>query len=295
MTISKKKILIIVIFVLSIRSMYSQQVTLNIVRPGSLRNLIEDSTEYKMSDITDLKVIGAINGFDVIWLRYMAGCPGRGYLNKLQRLDLSQARIVEGWCYRTNGYYASDEVATKNDTITRSMFEKAKFLSEIILPDSTKYIDENAFFGCDLKRISIPDGVTGIGFGAFSCCRGFFGGVLPSSIVFIDKFAFDTCYQLSSITIPNAVDIIRESTFHSCLILKQVTLGKGIKKIEKEAFGNCVKLRTLTILAEDPPVIAPKAFYGIDINKITVYVPKGRIKVYQMSPYWVNFKLQELK
>lgn len=170
----KRKILIIVIYVLGIMNIYAQQVTLNVIRPGSLKDLIDDSTEYKMCDITDLKVIGVINGLDVGWLRFMAGCPGRGYLNKLQRLDLSQARIVEGGIYRTNGYYASDEVATKNDTITRSMFENAKFLSEIILPDSTKYIDENAFFGCNLKEINIPKGVYGIGFGAFTCCSGFY-------------------------------------------------------------------------------------------------------------------------
>lgn len=295
MTMLKRKLLIIVILVLGIGNIYPQQVTLNVIRPGSLKDIIDDSTEYKMSDITDLKLTGTINGFDVSWIRFMAGCPGRGYANKLQHLDLSQARIIKGWSYRTNGYYASDEVATKNDTITRSMFEKARYLSEIILPDSTKYIDENAFFGCNLRKISIPEGVLGIGFCAFSCCRGFYGEELPNSICFIDKWAFDNCYQLSSISIPNAVDIIRERTFNDCRILKQVTLGKGIKIIEKEAFGNCVKLRTLIIFAEEPPVIAPKAFYGVDISKITVFVPKDKIKVYQISPYWGDFKIKEIK
>jgi len=300
MTILKRKILIIAFFVLGIRIVYPQQVTLNVVIPGTLHDLI-DNTEYNMHEITDLKIIGKINGQDISWIRFMAGCPEQGTCWKsLHNLDLSQARIVRGDIpYRIKGY-ASQRVYSKTDTITRYMFEGAKALKKVILPNNVKCIDEYAFFGCnDLIDIRLSDSLKSIGFCAFSNCAGISRGLkslsLPLSLSFIAPYAFNGCFCLTDINIPDSIKSINEKTFEGCFNLRRITFGKGVKNIEKEAFGNCVKLRTLTIFAEEPPVIAPKAFYGIDISKITVFVPRDRIKVYQMSPYWGDFKIKEIK
>ena len=114
-----------------------------------------------------------------------------------------------------------------------------------IHPD-TKIIADNAIWGCNLKSIVIPHGVTHIGASAFSGCQ-MTDITIPDSVVDIGPSAFYGCSMLTSVTIPGSVISIGYAAFEDCSRLKSVSLGDGIKSIGDWAFYFCISLESITI------------------------------------------------
>ena len=73
----------------------TQQITIKLDKAGTLPNQISSTEKYL---ITNLKVVGEINGTDMCLIRDMAGrdFEGKETSGKLSKLDLSEAKIVEG-------------------------------------------------------------------------------------------------------------------------------------------------------------------------------------------------------
>ena len=73
----------------------TKQITIKLDKAGTLPDRIASSEMYK---ITNLKIIGEINGTDWNMIREMAGSNYKGEPTegKLSVLDLSEARIVNG-------------------------------------------------------------------------------------------------------------------------------------------------------------------------------------------------------
>ena len=119
----------------------TRQITIQLEKAGTLPDRIASSRKYK---ITNLKIIGEINGTDLRMIRDMAGRNSRGdYTDgKLSVLDLSKAKIVEGGGCYYNNYYTSNDV-----------------------------IGSYAFYGCSgLTNLTLPAGITKIGDYAFQSC-----------------------------------------------------------------------------------------------------------------------------
>ena len=68
-----------------------------------------------------------------------------------------------------------------------------------------------------ITHITIPDGVTTIGFWAFSDCSALQSIDIPNSVTTIEKYAFSCCSALKSIDIPNSVTTIGSGAFHYCI------------------------------------------------------------------------------
>ena len=83
----------------------TRQITINLEKAGTLPNRIASSRKYK---ITNLKIIGEINGTDLKMIRDMAGrtAESNSTDGKLSVLDLSEAKIVEGGDYYYNDNYS---------------------------------------------------------------------------------------------------------------------------------------------------------------------------------------------
>ena len=82
----------------------TKQITIKLEKAGTLPDRIASSEKYK---ITNLKIIGEINGTDLNMIREMAGSDytGSSTDGKLSVLDLYEAKIVEGGdCY----YYGNN-------------------------------------------------------------------------------------------------------------------------------------------------------------------------------------------
>ena len=153
----------------------TRQVTIKLEKAGTLPNKIGSTKKFQ---ITNLKIIGEINGTDLRMIREMAGKDARGddTDGMLSVLDLSDAKIVEGGDY--DGYYSSS-----NDKIGDNAFFGCSGLTSIILPSGVTEIGGYAFFGCSgLTSLTLPTGVTKIGYSAFSGCSG-----LTSIYVYAEK------------------------------------------------------------------------------------------------------------
>ena len=129
----------------------TKQITINLEKAGTLPDRIGSSKKYK---ITNLKIIGEINGTDLRMIRDMAGSSSNGNSTdgKLSVLDLSKAKIVEGGdCYYIDYY-------TSNDVIGSYAFSGCNRLTSLTLPAGINEIGSYAFKDCSgLTSIYVAD------------------------------------------------------------------------------------------------------------------------------------------
>ena len=172
----------------------TKQITINLDKAGTLPNKIASSEMYK---ITNLEIIGEINGTDWNMIREMAGRDNRGYgtEGKLSVLDLSEAKIVAGGDYYYDDNLFNNKVYTSNDEIGEYAFYGCSGLTSLTLPVGITSIGEFAFSGCSgLTSLTLPAGITSIGEFAFSYCSGLTSiYVYAEKVPRIGRYAFEGC------------------------------------------------------------------------------------------------------
>ncbi len=237
----------------------TKQITIKLDKAGTLPDKIGST---KKKQITNLKIIGEINGTDWCFIREMAGCDYNCEKTggKLSMLDLSDAKIVKGGLpyIKYNG-----GVYTSNDKLGYAAFSDCSGLTSLTIPSSVTSIGEYAFYGCSgLTSLTIPSSVTSIGESAFYGCSGLTSLTIPSSVTSIGYCAFLGCSGLTSLTIPSSV----------------TSIGWG-------AFCGCSGLTSIYVYTEKLPNMGSDVFDGCDAKKCTVYVPKGTYDDYWLSEF----------
>ena len=223
----------------------TRQITLKLTEAGTLPNKIVSSKKYL---VTNLKIIGEINGTDLRFIREMAGrdAEGNSTSGNLSVLDLSEARIVEGGDY----YYKRDYkyFTTSNDIIGVYTFSGCSSLTSVNIPSSVTRIGDGAFSGCSsLTSINIPSSVTEIGDWAFKGCTSLTNIDIPSSVTKIGKDTFYKCNSLTSVNIPSSVTEIGEWAFQSCSSLTNINIPSSVTRIGDGAFSGCRSLTSVNI------------------------------------------------
>ena len=259
----------------------TKQITIQLEKAGTLPDRIGSRRKYK---ITNLKIIGEINGTDLRMIREMAGCNSTGNFTdgKLSVLDLSEAKIVEGGdCYYENYYIGS--YYTSNDVIGDNAFRGCSGLTSLTLPAGIASIGSYTFGYCSgLTSLTLPAGITEIGEGAFRYCSGLTSLTLPAGITEIGPSAFEYCSglkevricindnldtyltkghpyidvdcgfkyyindkEITSIEIPSNVTTLGNYVFQGCRGLTSLTLPAGITEIGYRAFQGCSGLTSI--------------------------------------------------
>ena len=239
----------------------TKQITIKLDEAGTLPDKISDSQKNL---ITNLKIVGKINGTDLKFIREMAGCDydGKETDGKLSILDLSDAKIVEGG----SAYYSDRDdgfIYTSNDKL-----------------------GDYVFFDCSgLTSLTLPSSVTKIGCYALSNCIGLTSLTLPSSVTEIGEHAFLNCRGLTNFTIPSGVTSIGTSAFFCCYGLISLTIPSSVTSIGGFAFNDCSGLTSIYAYMEKLPETGSNLFLGCDAKNCTVYVPKGTGDAY----FWSSF------
>ena len=245
----------------------TKQITIKLDEAGTLPDRIGESKKYL---ITNLKIVGEVNGTDWRFIREMAGRDYHGLetVGKLSILDLSDAKIVEGGSEYIS-YYGGKY--TSNDKLGDYGFYGCSGLISLTIPSSVTSIGEGAFFACSgLTSLTIPSSVTSIGVAAFYRCSGLTSLTISSGVTSIGEGAFQGCSSLTSLTIPSSVTSIGDGTFRGCSGLTSLTISSGVTSIGIGAFDGCSSLTSLTI-PSSVISIGPEAFrYCSSLTSLTI-------------------------
>ena len=220
----------------------------------------------------------------------------------------------------------SIEIPSSVTSIGEFAFSACSGLTSVTIGNGVTSIEEYAFHNCrGLTSIEIPSSVTSIGWGAFENCDGLTSivvgdgnsvydsrgncnaiietasntliigcknTIIPSSVTSIGGYAFYDCTGLTSIVIPEGVTIIGDWAFSDCYGLTSVEIPSSVSSIGNDAFYWCDGLTSIVshIAAEDLFAPGNLAFYRIDKDACTLYVPAGAKSTYAATDGWKEFK-----
>lgn len=152
---------------------------------------------------------------------------------------------ASGWSYSING-----------TTLTISGSGK--------MTDYANYMGA-PWYGKDIDKIVIGEGITHIGNYAFANLKNLNSVSFPSSLKTIGKNAFYNCRNLESIKLNDSLEKIDENAFYYCYGLESVEFGNSLKIIGKYAFAQCSALDNV-VLPNSVTAIEENAFaydYGL--------------------------------
>ena len=284
----------------------TKQITIKLDKAGTLPNMISESKKYL---ITNLKIVGEMNGTDLKFIREMAGCDYNKNKTdgKLSILDLYDAKIVEGGAAYIS-YYGKDKY-TSNDELGDYAFSDCSGLTSLTIPSCVTRIGDYAFIGCSgltsltipscvtrigdyafigcsgLTSLTIPSSVTSIGREAFKGCSGLTSLTIPSSVTSIGREAFSGCSGLTSLTIPSRVTSIGYGAFSGCSGVTSLVIPSSVTSIDIEAFAGCSGLTSIYVYLVKLPEMRYDIFKGCDAKNCIVYVPKGTYMIYRLSNF----------
>ena len=229
------------------------------------------------------------------------------------------ANVVTGTC-GDNLQWAYD-TDTKALTITGSgdMYwsgecpwaQVAVEITSLSLPDGLTSIGRGAFDACSaLTSVTIPNSVTSIGDWAFRDCDALTSVTIPNRVTSIGDWAFQDCDALSSVTIPNSVTSIGDGAFQWCVSLTSVTIPNSVTSIGGGAFSSCFSLSSVTIPSSVTSIgdgafnycsrvtmqgtTPPLISAGTFSDNATIFVPCSAIDAYLAAPVWQFLDLHGL-
>ena len=200
-------------------------------------------------------------------------------------LSISAAETIESW----------DISATESDNVTATLYDDyslvisgqgnmknwkyfsdvpwySSYRSEIksvTIEDGVTTIGPGAFGYCDsLTSVEIPDSVTTIGASAFRDCSSLTSVVIPDSVTTIGNYAFAYCDSLTSTVIPDSVTTIGKEAFYDCDALTSIVIPDSVTSIGWKAFRYCMRLASIVI----PNSVTSIGYEAFDCcNILTIY------------------------
>ena len=119
------------------------------------------------------------------------------------------------------------KISNQMNYIPRYTFRDREYLQKVTIPNSVIRIGWGAFMGCtSLRTINLPNSVEGIDSYAFAH-SGLESIKIPDSVKYISNNAFEGCRQLRVIEIPDSVVNLGTHVFSNCPSLKILRTPRG--------------------------------------------------------------------
>ena len=233
-------------------NLIKDQVTVTITDGKYLSELIDEAVAPR---ITNLKIVGAIDGTDILYLRELLGVGRKPFVEKeniksnLQILDLSDAHIREGgmtYCdygVKMTTYHAS----TQDNIIGIYMFASCHSLKKVTLPYNTTSIGAYAFQNCsELEEIVKFYNISSIGEHAYQKCSALKEFKLPK-LEKLYEHTFDGCKSLTSLEIPEGITTLPKAFAQGCSSLKNIVIPNSLTNVGWAAFSGCSSLERIDL------------------------------------------------
>lgn len=139
-----------------------------------------------------------------------------------------------------------ENVVIREDTvgIATWAFWGCNQITEVVIPDSVKYMNL-VFKECSsLKSVTLPKGLTKIGGGLFSECTALESITFPEGVTVIEEGALMRC-GFKIITLPEGLTTLEDSAFKNCTSLVSISIPNSVTSIGKYAFESCTALKTI--------------------------------------------------
>lgn len=224
--------------------------------------------------VTELKIVGEMNGKDVHFIKEIATSENNG---NLTTLDLSEASFVdvdgleevfEG--KELNKTYSSSSIYNGlrygyHDVYKKYLgddkYDTYYFGYHIVWKDvypgysqfklvSVEKIDINSicghfFEGCNkLSSVILPSNTTGIGKYAFRGCSNLNILNITDGVRFIGDYAFQGCAKKQEIELPTGLTSIGSNAFDGCTALSSIVIPDNVKTMGSYIFQNCTGLKS---------------------------------------------------
>lgn len=222
----------------------------NVVLPEGLKSL-GDSAFRSCDSLTEITVPEGIT--------FMSGtfatCYSLRTVNLPSGLTHMMNGVVEG-CRSLETLHLpakladiSGEWPSKLKTITTA-FGSVRYVSEDGILYDTQ--DNSILFvnASITGNVTVRDGITTIGTGAFKGRKGLTSVTLPESCTVIDSYAFENCTALTDINFPEKLELIGRNAFYNSGITSLKLSQPGIH-VGSFAFTDCHQLKSVEITSTD--------------------------------------------
>ena len=147
--------------------------------------------------------------------------------------------------FKNTKLYNLDLTNSSITNIQSKTFHGCSDLTNVVLPQGIKSINEEAFCVCGIKNIQIPDGVTSLGNNVFSSCTNLTNVELPKSLTQIGCNAFKYT-KIKELDLSNLTSL-NDSICQNCEELTKIVLNKELNSIGDNAFDYCVSLTNINL------------------------------------------------
>jgi len=161
------------------------------------------------------------------------------------------------------------KIALDEPTIGVGLFSSAATLNSITVPEGITAIGNGAFRKSSVKTVILPNSITKIGSSAFEQCSELTNIILPVKLKSIGDDAFNLCTALETICLPESVAEIGAGIFMDCKSLSKVVLSSALTDIPMEAFSGCLALKSI-VLPGNLMSISSSAFENCGIEKLRI-------------------------
>lgn len=145
------------------------------------------------------------------------------------------------------------------------------------------------FAETSIEKVTMNEGVTSIGDGAFSGCSGLTTVDIPNSVTSIGDGTFRGCMYLTSVTISPNIQKIGDGVFDGCISLESLIIPPSVSSIGYFAFRDCNSLKSLIIETEKAPYCVNESF-GDWTENATLHVKDYAVETFKGVEPWNNFK-----
>ena len=120
-------------------------------------------------------------------------------------------------------------------------------MEKIELNEYLEFIAPSTFSGCEnLREITLPPGITSIGYSAFAGCKKIKEIVIPQNVKKIDFDAFKDCISLEKVVCLSDEIEISSSAFSGCINLRKLELCNFSICDLFVKFSDCINLEEIT-------------------------------------------------